>query len=111
MSRIDRIRTLLMKEISQILLKEINDSRIGFISITTIDISKDLGHAWIYYSEIGDDAQKFKTKKGLQAASSYIQGLLGKKLHLDTIPKLHFKFDDSIEKGSKVLKLIDELNT
>jgi ribosome-binding factor A len=110
MSRQKKISSLLRTEISSLLLKKINDSRIGFISITEIKISTDFKQAWIYYSQIGSDQQKEDTKKGLSSATKFIHSELSKTIRYMAIPKIRFRFDDSIEKGVNLVNKINQLN-
>ena len=110
MSRQKKISSLLKTEISSLLIKKINDDRIGFISITGIKLSNDLAHAWVYYSQIGNDKEKERTKKGLASATKFIHAELSKLIRYMSIPKIHFRFDESLEKGVHLIKKIDEIN-
>ena len=110
MSRQQRISSLLKTEISTLLIKKINDDRIGFISITDIKLSSDLAHAWVYYSQIGNEKEKERTKKGLASATKFIHAELSKMIRYMSIPKIHFRFDESLEKGIKLSKKIDEIS-
>ena len=110
MSRQKKLSSLLKNEISNLLLKKINDSRIGFISITEIKISSDLRKAWIYYSQIGSNEKKQETKKGLSSATKFIHSELSKSIRYMAIPKIHFRFDDSLEKGVNLINKINQLN-
>lgn len=110
MSRTERIANLLKKEIAEILHRKVNDSRIGFISITRLEVSKDLAHAWVHYSQFGDDITKATTRKGLASATPFIKLEIGKILTTQTVPNLHFKYDDSLEHAQKMSDRIDELS-
>ena len=110
MSRQQRISSLLKTEISSLLIKKINDDRIGFISIIDIKLSKDLAHAWVYYSQIGSNEEKELTKKGLASATKFIHAELSKMIRYMSIPKIHFRFDESIEKGTNLIKKIDDIS-
>ena len=110
MKRAKRLESLLKNEISLILAQKINDIRIGFISITHIKISKDNKHAYVYYSQIGTEEEKEKNKKGLASATKFIHAELSRIIRYMPVPKLHFRFDDSIEKGTDVLNKLSELN-
>jgi ribosome-binding factor A len=109
MSRIDRINSLLRTEISKILQEKINDSRIGFISIVDVNTSKDLRHAVVFYSQLGSESERQKTKRGLYSAQKFIKSELGKVLHMKSIPDIHFKYDESIERGSKAIDILNSL--
>tara|TARA_E500000178_G_scaffold317583_1_gene338241 strand:+ start:244 stop:582 length:339 start_codon:yes stop_codon:yes gene_type:complete len=110
MKRVKRLESLLKNEISSILTKKINDMRIGFISITDIKISKDNKDAWVYYSQIGSEEEKLKSKKGLSSATKFIHAELSRSIRYMPIPKLHFRFDDSLERGSDIINKINKLN-
>jgi ribosome-binding factor A len=111
MSRHQKLAALLKKEIADLLRIRINDSRIGFITLTEIDISKDYAHAWVYYSIIGSEEDQYTTKKGLQSATPFLHRELCKRLTHQNIPKLHFKYDDSLEKGFNIIQKMKELDT
>jgi len=110
MSRLDRLNSFLKREIADILLKKVNDKRIGMISILEVKLSKDQGHAWVYYSQIGDEDARYQTKKGLQAATPFVRLEVGKVLQTKTVPQIHFKYDDGIEKATEILKKIQDLS-
>ena len=110
MSKQERFSSLLQSEISALLHKKINDSRIGFVSITYVKLSKDNAHAWVYYSQIGSEEEKQSTMKGLYSATPFIHSELSKMIRYRAIPKLHFRFDDSIEYGTELVNKINNLN-
>mgnify|MGYP001310015281 CR=1 FL=1 len=111
MKRIKKLESLLKNEISSILSKKINDSRIGFISITYIKISSDCKHAWVYYSQIGSDTEKDACKKGLSSATKFIHSEISKSIRYMAIPKIHFRFDNSIERGVSLIQQMNDLKT
>ena len=110
MTRLARVSALIKVELSRIIRERINDSRIGFISIVDIELSKDLAYAKVFYSQIGTEKEKQETLKGLLAAKRFLKGELGKVLHLKTIPNLRFFLDDSIERGSNMLEKMKKLD-
>ena len=109
MSRADRVAELIRTEISDILKKEVSDPRIGFVSITEVEIGADLQLAKVYVSILGDEKQKKDTMKGLLSATKHIRYKLGPRLDLKTVPEIIFKLDDSIEKGSRIFEIINHL--
>jgi ribosome-binding factor A len=109
MVRVDRLASVLRVEISSLLSKKINDSRIGFISILGIKVSKDMTQATVFYSQLGSEEDKHKTKKGLQSATPFIQSELYKIIKTQTVPKIHFRFDPSLEQGTDLVNKINEL--
>jgi ribosome-binding factor A len=107
--RIDRVDELLRQEIGALLAKEIADPRIGFATITDVETSPDLGHAKVWVSVIGGKADRTETVRALQAAMGYVRHELGKRLRIRRIPELHIRLDDSAERGTRVLHMLQEL--
>ena len=109
--RIKRVESLIREEISKMIMKGVikNPSVNSLISITKVNVSKDLSHAKLFVSSFESRGKAMKAVGGLNRAVGFIQGKLGKKLHMRTIPKLEFKYDDSIEQGFEVNKIIDEV--
>lgn len=109
MSRAERVGELLKEEISRILLKKVSDPRIGFSSVTNVDVSPDLKSAKVFVSVYGTEKDKKETMRGLQSAKGFIQGEAGRALELRHTPALSFILDTSIEKGSRVLVIMSKL--
>lgn len=110
-NRSERIAEEIRKEVATMLFGEIHDPRIGFVTITKVQVSKDLRHAKVYYSIIGSDEEKEKTMAGLQSSSGYMRREIGKRLKLRYFPELTFKFDDSLEYASRIEKIIKEIKS
>lgn len=106
----ERLANLLVKEISDILLNEIKDEDIKFVTITHIDLSSDLSYAKVYCTVL-DDTKKDKCIKDLNGASGFIRSeLMKKKLEMRKIPELNFVFDNSIEYGNNIEKIIQRIH-
>ncbi len=88
-----------------------NPSVNNLISISRVKVSKDLAHAKLFVSSFENKHKALRAVTGLNNACGFIQGRLGKKLHMRTIPKLEFIYDDSIEKGFEINKIIDDVVT
>jgi ribosome-binding factor A len=108
-SRPERLAKLIREQISEIIREDVSDPRIGFVSITQVDISPDLENARIFVSILGDEEKKQEAMKGLESATSFIRGKLGHMLELREVPKISFIRDDSLEKGSRVLGIMGKL--
>lgn len=108
--RAQRVQELLLEEISNMLQHGLNDPRIGFVTITSIDLSDNLKHANVYVSIMGDEAQKEGSLEGLKSARGFIRQRLGKALHLRAIPELEFKLDRSIDHAAKINQLIHRIH-
>jgi ribosome-binding factor A len=109
MSRYERVASQIKKEISNILHDDLKDPRIGFITVTRIELSLDLRFAKVYYSVLGNAQQKINTSKGLESATGFIRRLVAQRLNLKFVPKISFKEDDSIEESLRLDEKIKEL--
>ena len=109
--RNERVRKELMREISDILLRDIKDPHIsGIVSITDVEVSHDNSFAKVFFSVFGDDKTKEKTKEALQKNTPKIRYEIGKRIRLRLTPELHFIEDDSLERGTRVTELIDKIS-
>ncbi len=111
MSRAERLAELIKQEVSDILREEVSDPRIGFVSLTAVDLSVDIKNCKIYVSIYGSEKNKTDAMAGLQSATAFIRRKLATLLETRVTPELVFVRDDSLERGSRVLKLLqDEKN-
>ncbi len=110
--RNERVRKTLMKEIADIISKDLRDPRIsGIVSITDVEVSHDNSFAKVYFSVFTtDETTKQKTIDALEANVSKIRYEIGKRIRLRLTPELRFIPDDSIERGTKVMNLIEKLS-
>jgi len=106
--RSQRVRDLLREEIADIVIHKLKDPRIGFVTITGVDITDDLKNAIAYLSVLKEEEKKL-TLEILNAAKSFIRSELSKRVRLKTMPSLEFRLDTSIEYGSRIDKLLDEI--
>jgi ribosome-binding factor A len=107
--RTDRVDELLRQEIGAILAREVADPRIGFATVTDVETTRDLSHAKVWVSVIGDTAERRETLAALERAMGFVRRELGVRLHLRRIPALHVQLDASMEHGTRVLQILDEL--
>jgi len=108
--RVGRVGEQIKKELSQIIQSELKDPRIGFLTVTGVDVTNDLSLARVFLSVMGTDEQKEATLKALASGTGYIRSELGKRIRLRKIPELQFKFDASIDYGSRIDSLLHQLN-
>ena len=106
--KIDRLESTFVKEISYILMKEVKDEDIKFVTITGCDITNDLSFAKVYFTVL-DNNKKESTIKALERAKSFIRGQISKRVEIRHTPELIFIFDKSIEYGNRIEKIIDEI--
>jgi ribosome-binding factor A len=108
--RLEKLNKLIKEKISKIVLYELNDPRLGFITITKIKLSADLKFCTAFYSQIGTEAELSKTAHALEGATGFIQRAVARTLQTRQTPVLHFQFDPSIEGSIRVSKLIDKIS-
>jgi ribosome-binding factor A len=103
-----RVDHLLQEEISAIIQREVHDPRVGFVTITSVETAPDLRHATVWASIIGDSAQRKATMEALGRAMPFVRHQLGA-LRLKRIPELHLREDDSAQRGTRVLQLLEQV--
>src|SRR5262245_58990196 len=107
--RVGRIEEQLRMELSEI-IDEIEDPRVGLTTVTAVKVSPDLRHARVFVSVLGDEAQTQKTLQGLSSAAQFARRSLSQRLtHLRRIPELTLAYDESIETGSRIEELLDQI--
>jgi len=107
--RSGRVQEALRQEISRIVQGQMKDPRIGFITITKVDLTKDLRYARVYFSVLGEHKDKLLALKGLNSAKGYIKGMLSDKIKLRFMPDIEFKIDESLEHTKHIFDLLDKL--
>lgn len=107
--KLERMNSTFVKEISYILQNEVKDENIKFVSVTGCEITNDLSYAKIFVT-VFDKEKKDTTMKALEGAKSFIRGELSKRVEIRHTPELRFVFDDSIEYGEKIDRIIEELH-
>jgi len=109
--RIEQVNKLLRREISDLLQRQVKDPRLGnFVAITEVSTSSDLRHAKVFVSYIGDKEEKEGILLVLAGASGFFRNEMAKRLKLRRIPEMSFHWDDSIERGTRLLELIDKVS-
>ncbi len=106
--RFEKLVTLIKQRITTIILYRLKDPRLGFVTITGIELSRDLKTCKVKYSVIGEKGDQAKTARALQDASGYIQKEVGKTLRTRIVPRMEFVYDDSMEKTERILRAIKE---
>jgi ribosome-binding factor A len=109
--RTERIDELLRQEMGEIIARDVADPRIGFTTITDVETTPDLRHAQVWVSVIGQPAEREAAVSALGRAMPYIRRELGSRLRLRRIPEFHVRLDDTAERGTRVLRLIQELES
>lgn len=107
-SRRDRVSEQIRRELAEVIRSELKDPRVGMISLTEVEVSPDYAHAKVYFSSMAGSDTLDSVQAGLQQASGFLRSELGKRISIHMIPQLHFVFDDSLERGAQIAKLISE---
>ena len=108
-ARPERVQEALRQEISRIVQTEIKDPRLGFLTITGVELTRDLRYARVYFSVLGEEKNKKLALKGLNSAKGYIKGLLSDRIKLRYMPDIEFKIDESLEHTKKILDILDKI--
>jgi len=110
--RVARVASLIKREVSQMLMSEIKDDRVGagMVSVTDVEVSGDLQHAKIFVSIYGTDEARAETMAGLEAATKFVRREIGQRVRLRRTPEILFREDRAVERGTRVLSLINELS-
>ena len=105
-----RVGELILKNISEIISRGLKDPRIGFVTITAVDVTSDLRYARIYYTVIGSEKEKTDSGIGIEKATPYIRRQLASKMTIRHTPELTFVYDVSIEYGNRIGSLLKDMN-
>lgn len=108
--RVGRAGEQIKKELSNLLQTELKDPRIGFVTVTGVDVTNDLSQAKIYLSVMGEDEKKEATLKAMEQAKGFLRSELGKRIRFRHIPELIFKLDHSMDYGNRIEQLLQEVN-
>jgi ribosome-binding factor A len=106
-----RVADQIQRDLAEIISFELKDPRIGMITITEVQLTPDYAHAKVFFTLLLDKPEQIKNNvDGLNSAAGFIRNLLGKRLHIHTLPMLHFVHDTSTSRGMEMSLLIDEAN-
>jgi len=102
-----RVGDLMKQEIADILMRKIKDPRVGFVTVTDVELSDDLRNAKVFVSIYGGN--KEETFKGLKSASAFIRSELGRRMSMRCVPEILFRFDTTIEQGAHIMELLHKI--
>ncbi|MFZ3063222.1 MAG: 30S ribosome-binding factor RbfA [Actinomycetota bacterium] len=105
-----RVAEAFREEIMDMIQRDLKDPRIGFVTVTHIEVSPDLNHATVFISILGDEAKKDETLKAMERAKRHIRSELGKRVRLKFLPELEFVHDTTIEESFKVSEIIKKIH-
>lgn len=107
--RANRVAEQMKKELSDIISRRLKDPRVGFVTVTDVQVTGDLQQAKVYITVLGDEDTKQETLTALEKAKGFIRSEIGSRIRLRKTPEIFFEFDESIEYGNRIEKLISEL--
>ncbi|HHO68767.1 MAG TPA: 30S ribosome-binding factor RbfA [Gammaproteobacteria bacterium] len=106
--RARRVGEQLQRELSVLIRDELRDPRLGMVSISGVEVSKDLGHAKVFVTTLDGEQEARQSIEALTGAAGYLRRLLGQRLVMRTVPQLHFRYDRSLQRGAELSALIDK---
>lgn len=107
--RPQRVGDQIREDLSDIIRRELKDPGVGFVTITHVKVSADLQSARVYYTSLGDEAARRATGKALQRAAPFLRRQIGARIRLRRVPDLQFTYDESVERGERIERLLQEI--
>src|SRR5690606_38981914 len=107
--RPNRVGEQMKKELSDIIGRKIKDPRVGFVTVTDVQVTGDLQQATVFISVLGDEEQRKNTLRGLAKAKGFIRSEIGKRIRLRKTPEILFEFDESIDYGNRIESLLHQI--
>ncbi len=108
--RVERIQAQVREEVSQMLATEVRDPGVGLVTVTRAKVTGDLSLTRIYWTIIGDAAERKKTAKALERATGFVRHLLAERLALRRVPEVKFIFDESVAAQSRIEEILQEIH-
>lgn len=108
--RANRVAEQMKKELGEIIGQKLKDPRIGFVTVTDVEVTGDLQQATVYISVLGSDYEKEGTLKGLTKAKGFIRSEIGQRIRLRITPEIEFEFDESVAYGNRIEALLKQVN-
>ncbi|MCM3742876.1 30S ribosome-binding factor RbfA [Sporosarcina luteola] len=109
--RANRVAEQMKKELGGIIGQKLKDPRIGFVTVTDVEVTGDLQQATIFISVLGNEAEKEATLAGLTKAKGFIRTEIGQRIRLRKTPEIEFAFDDSVAYGNRIESLLRQVNS
>ena len=107
-ARSARIADQIQRELAELVRTELRDPRIGMLTFTGVELSRDQSHAKVFFTVLGARAAGDEALEGLQRAAGFLRSQLAHRLTTRKVPELHFEYDESVERGMRLSRLIDE---
>jgi len=107
-ARSARIADQIQRELAEIVRTELRDPRIGLLTLTGVELSRDQSHAKVFFTRLGEVSDNPAVTRALEHAAGFLRSELAHRMRLRIVPQLHFEYDESVERGVRLSKLIDE---
>jgi len=107
-ARSARIADQIQRSLAELIRKEVRDPRVGMITLTGVELSRDQSHAKVFFTVLGPQSAGAEALEGLQRAAGFLRSQLAHELTTRKVPELHFAYDESVERGVRLSRLIDE---
>jgi ribosome-binding factor A len=103
-----RIADQIQRSLAEVIRLELRDPRVGLVTLTGVEVSRDQSHAKIFFTVLGPASAADAAREGLQHASGFLRSSLAHRMSTRSVPELHFEYDESVERGVRLSRLIDE---
>ncbi len=107
--RSDRVAEQVRRDLADLIRTELKDPRVGMVSLTAVELTPDYAHAKVFFATLNDEHLE-EVEQGLKRAAGFLRRELGRRIHIHTLPELHFVYDNSIERGASMSALIERAN-
>jgi ribosome-binding factor A len=107
--RTERVGDLLLETLSELLLREVKDPRIGAVTLTGVQLDDDLRHVRVRYTLLGGQGERVAAQRGLESAARFMQGKAARLLHMKFTPELHFEYDEGFDNADQIGRLLRDL--
>ncbi|HZT42510.1 MAG TPA: 30S ribosome-binding factor RbfA [Chthonomonadaceae bacterium] len=107
--RQEKVQAQLVQELSDMIQRQLKDPRLGFVTVTDAEISRDLRHAKVYVSVLGDEEARKQSLNALNSAVGLLRGEFARRAHLRVAPEIEFRFDEGIERGQRIFELLHSI--
>lgn len=105
--RSDRVGDQMQRELAELIRVEVKDPRVGMVTLSGVEVTRDLAHAKVFFTQLGGEEKGLEAEQGLNHAAGYLRRVLGTRLRLRSVPSLRFIYDDTPERGARISALID----
>lgn len=109
MSKLDRVESTALRTLTEIYREDVKDKAIGFMTITEVRITNDYSYLTIYYTVLGDEADKERAKDALERSAKFVRSRFASKMNMRKVPEFRFKYDESLDYGNKIEQGLKEV--